>query len=232
MDKALVLKAEIRQGLGSKDAAKLRKKGQIPAVVYGHKKEPASIVLDAKSFREGLQRGHRLMEVEIGKKNETLLIKEVQYDYLGTDIIHVDLMRVDVTEMVRVTVPIELKGTAKGAAEGGMVESHTGNLEIECRVTQIPEKIVVSVKEMALGDAIHVKDIQLPEGVKLISSPELLVATCHLVAEVKTTEEIEAEMPAAPEVITAAKEEPEEGEAAATETKEPKEKKEKKEEKK
>jgi len=232
MDKALVLKAEIRQGLGSKDAAKLRKKGQIPAVVYGHKKEPASIVLDAKSFREGLQRGHRLMEVEIGKKNETLLIKEVQYDYLGTDIIHVDLMRVDVTEMVRVTVPIELKGTAKGAAEGGMVESHTGNLEIECRVTQIPEKIVVSVKEMALGDAIHVKDIQLPEGVKLISSPELLVATCHLVAEVKTTEEIEAEMPAAPEVITAVKEEPEEGEAAATETKEPKEKKEKKEEKK
>jgi large subunit ribosomal protein L25 len=232
MDKALVLKAEIRQGLGSKDAAKLRKKGQIPAVVYGHKEKPASIVLDAKSFREGLQHGHRLVEVEIDKKNETLLIKEVQYDYLGTDIIHVDLMRVDVTEMVRVTVPIELKGTAKGAAEGGMVESHTGNLEIECRVTQIPEKIVVSVKEMALGDAIHVKDIQLPEGVKLISSPELLVATCHLVAEVKTTEELEAEMPAAPEVITAAKEEPEEGEAAAAETKEPKEKKEKKEEKK
>ncbi len=232
MDKALVLKAEIRQGLGSKDAAKLRKKGQVPAVVYGHKKEPVSIVLDAKSFREGLQHGRRLIEVEIDKKKEALLIKEVQYDYLGTDIIHVDLMRVDVTEMVRVTVPIELKGTAKGAAEGGMVELHTGNLEIECRVTQIPEKIVVSVKEMALGDAIHVKDIQLPEGVKLISSPELLVATCHLVAEVKTTEEILAEAPAAPEVITAAKEEPEEGEEAAAEAKEPKEKKEKKEEKK
>jgi large subunit ribosomal protein L25 len=82
-----------------------------------------------------------------------------------------------------------------------------------------------------LGDAIHAKDVQLPEGVKLISSPELLVVTCHLVAEVKTTEELEAELPTAPEVITAAKEEPEEGEAAA-EAKEPKEKKEKKEEKK
>jgi large subunit ribosomal protein L25 len=89
---------------------------------------------------------------------------------------------------------------------------------------------MVSVKEMVLGDAIHAKDIQLPEGVKLISSPELLVATCHIVAEVKTTEELEAEMPAAPEVITAAKEEPEEGEAAA-ESKEPKEPKEKKEDK-
>ena len=82
-----------------------------------------------------------------------------------------------------------------------------------------------------MGDAIHAKDIQLPEGVKLISSPELLVATCHVVAEVKTTEELEAEMPAAPEVITAAKEEPEEGEEAAAETKEPKEPKEKKEDK-
>jgi large subunit ribosomal protein L25 len=229
MEKAQVLKAEIRKGLGTKDAAKLRKNGQIPAVVYGHKQEPVSIILNAKSFREGLDSGQRLMEIEINKKNETLLIKEVQYDYVGTDIIHVDLMRVDVTEMVRVTVPIALKGTAKGAAEGGMVETHTGNLEIECRVTQIPEQIVVSVKEMALGDAIHAKDIQLPEGVKLISSPELLVATCHIVAEVKTTEEVLAEAPAAPEVITAAKEEPEEGEAAAAE---PKEKKEKKEEKK
>jgi large subunit ribosomal protein L25 len=229
MEKAQVLKAEIRKGLGTKDAAKLRKNGQIPAVVYGHKQEPVSIILDAKSFREGLDSGHRLMEIEINKKNETLLIKEVQYDYVGTDIIHVDLMRVDVTEMVRVTVPIALKGTAKGAAEGGMVELITGNLEIECRVTQIPEQIVVSVKEMVLGDAIHAKDIQLPEGVKLVSSPELLVATCHIVAEVKTTEEVLAEAPAAPEVITAAKEEPEEGEAAAAE---PKEKKEKKEEKK
>ena len=240
MDKALVLKAEIRQGLGSKDAAKLRKKGQVPAVVYGHKKEPVSIALDAKSFTEGLHRGRRLVEVEIDKKNETMLVKDVQYDYLGTEVIHVDLMRVDVTEMVRVTIPIELKGTAKGAQEGGMVEVHTGNIEVECRVTQIPDRITVSVKEMVLGDAIHAKDLKLPEGVKLISSPELLLATCHIVAEVKTTEELEAEMPVAPEVITAAKEEPEEGEAAAEskepkepkESKEPKEKKEDKEKKK
>ncbi len=231
MDKAQVLKAEIRQGVGSKDAIKLRKKGQIPAVVYGHKQEPVTITLDAKSFSEGLRQGHRLVEVEIDKKNETLLIKAVQYDHVGTDIIHVDLMRVDVTELVRVTVPVETKGAAKGALEGGMVEVHTGKLEVECRVTQIPERIVISVKEMALGDAIHAKDIQLPDGVKLISSPELLVVTCHIVVEAKTTEELEAEMPTAPEVITAAKEEPEEGEAAA-EAKEPKEKKEKKEEKK
>jgi large subunit ribosomal protein L25 len=234
MDKGLVLKGEVRQNRGSKDSARLRKQGQIPAVVYGHKKEPVAISLDARSFAEELHHGRRLMNVELGKGQETMLVKEVQYDHLGREIIHVDLMRVDVTEMVRVTVPIELKGIAKGAQEGGMVEVHTSKVEVECRVTEIPGRIQVSVKEMVLGDALHAKDLQLPEGVKLISSPELLIATCHVVAETKTTEELEAAMPAAPEVITAAKEEPGEGEGVAEqkEAKEPKEKKEKKEEKK
>jgi large subunit ribosomal protein L25 len=231
MEKAQVLKAEVRQHRGSKDSARLRKQGQIPAIVYGHKQQPVSISLDKRSFIDELHRGHRLMEVQIADKHETVLVKDVQYDHLGKEIIHVDLMLVDVTEMVRVTVPIELKGTAKGTHEGGMVELHTGSVEVECLVTNIPERITVSIKEMVLGDSIHAKDIQLPEGVKLISPPELLMATCHEVAVVKTTEELEAEMPVAPEVITEVKEEPEEG-AEAAETKEAKEPKEKKEEKK
>jgi len=233
MEKAQKLKAEVRQHLGSKDSAGLRKQGRIPAVVYGHKKEPVAISLDARAFLEELHKGHRLMDIQVDAEAEKMLIKDVQYDHLGKDIIHVDFMRVDVTEMVSVTIPVELKGTAKGTHEGGMVEVHADQLEVECRVTEIPERITVSIKEMAIGDSLHAKDIQLPEGVKLISPPEMLLATCHVVAEVKTTEELEAEMPAAPEVITAAKEEQAEGEEAA-QAKEPKEKppKEKKEEKK
>jgi large subunit ribosomal protein L25 len=174
------------------------------------------------------------MNIQMGKEHEAMLVKEVQYDHLGKEIIHVDLMRVDVTEMVRVTVPIELKGTAKGTHEGGMVEVHTDHVEVECRVTEIPERILVSIKEMAIGDSLHAKDLQLPEGVKLVSPAELLLATCHVVAEVKTTEELEAEMPAAPEVITEVKREEEGAEAASEqkESKEPKEKKEDKEKKK
>jgi large subunit ribosomal protein L25 len=167
------------------------------------------------------------MDIQLADGPEKMLIKDVQYDHLGKEIIHVDFMRVDVTEMVRVAVPIELKGVAKGTHEGGMVEVHASKVEVECRVIEIPEKITVSIKEMAIGDALHAKDIQLPENVKLISPPEMLLATCHVVAEVKTTEELEAEMPAAPEVITAVKEEAEEGEAAP-EAKETKEKKEEK----
>lgn len=206
MEKALPLKAEIREHTGSKSAAKVRKQGRIPAIVYGHKKEPVAISLDVHNLVEGLHHGHRLMDVQIGKKRQKVIVKDLQYDYLGKDIIHVDLMRVDVTETVKVAVPIELKGTAKGAHEGGIITAHTDHLEIECRVTDIPETIVVSVKDMDVGDVLHAGDIELPEEVKLSSSPETLLATCSLVAAAKAVEEVEEEAPAAPEVIGEAKE--------------------------
>ena len=201
MGKALVLKAEVREHTGSKHAAKVRGDGRIPAIVYGHKQEPVAISLDAHNFVEGLHHGHRLMDVQIGRKKEKTLVKDLQYDYLGKDIIHVDLMRVDVTETVKVTVPIELKGTAKGTHESGIIEEHVDRLEVECKVADIPEMIVVWVKDVGVGDALHASDVELPEEVKLASSPETLVVTCHLVAAAKTAEQVEEEMPVAPEVI-------------------------------
>ncbi|MGD8499456.1 MAG: 50S ribosomal protein L25 [Phycisphaerales bacterium] len=212
MAKTLLLKAEIREHTGSKAVRKVREKGRIPAIVYGHNEEPVAISLDAHNFVEGLHHGHRLIDVQIGRKKEKMIVKELQYDYLGKDIIHADLMRVDVTETVKVTVPVELKGTAAGTHEGGIIEEHADHLEIECKVTDIPETIVVLVKDVHVGDAVHAGDIELPDGVKLVSSPETLLVTCHLVAAAKTTEEVEEEMPAAPEVIGEAKE-PEEGQA-------------------
>ena len=210
MEKSLLLKAEIREKTGSGQSERVRKEGRIPAVVYGHKEKPIAISLEAHSLVEGLHHGHRLMDVQIGKKTEKMLIKDIQYDYLSRDIIHVDLMRVDVTETVRVTVPIELKGTARGSHEGGVISEHTDYLEIECRVTEIPETIVVSVKEMGVGDTLHASDIRLPEGVKLISPPDTLLVTCSIVAAAKSTEELEEEVPAAPEVIGEVKEAEEE----------------------
>jgi len=210
MEETLVLKAQIREQTGSKHAAKVRLHGRIPAIVYGHKKEPVAVSIDEHQFVEGLHHGHRLMDVQIGRKKEKTIVKDVQYDYLGKDIIHVDLMRVDVTEEVKITVPIELKGTAKGTHEGGIITEHVDHLEIECKATDIPESVVVSVKEMDVGDNLHAGDIELPEGVKLVSDPQMLVAACSLVAAAKTTEEIEEEVPVAPEVIGEAKEAEEE----------------------
>lgn len=215
MAKTLVLKAEIRERTGSKDAVRLRRAGRIPVIVYGHKKEPVAISVNEHAFVEGLHQGNRLMDVQIGSKKEKTIVKDVQYDHLGKDIVHADLMRVDVREMVKVGVPIELKGTAKGTHEGGIIEEHVDHLEIECRVTDIPESIVVSVKEIGVGDALHAGDIELGKGIKLVSSPDTLLATCHLVAAAKTTEELEEEAPVAPEVITEAKPEGEGSEEEA-----------------
>lgn len=209
MEKALRLKAERREHTGSKSAARLREQGRIPAILYGHKQEPEAISLDAHDFAEGLHHGHRLMDVQIGRKSQKVLVKDLQYDYLGKDIVHADLVRVDVTEMVRVTVPIELKGTAQGTHEGGVISEHVDHLEIECQAANIPENIIVSVKEVGVGDTLHARDIELPEGIKLVSDPEMLLVTCSLVAAAKAAEEVEEEAPVAPEVIGEAKEEQE-----------------------
>jgi large subunit ribosomal protein L25 len=211
MDNSITLQAEIRDRAGSKAAAAVRKRGRIPAVVYGHKQTPVSISLDAHDFVEGLHHGHRLLDVAISDRTEKMLIKELQYDHLGRDIIHVDLIRVDVTEMITVTVSLELKGTAKGTADGGVVEAHADHLEIECLAVNIPESLVVSVKDLGVGESIHAGDVKLPDGVKLVTPAETIVATCRVLAVAKTTEELEAEAPAAPEVIRERKPEGEEG---------------------
>ncbi|MHC4114480.1 MAG: 50S ribosomal protein L25 [Planctomycetota bacterium] len=215
MAKKLLLKAEIREHVGTHRAAEVRRSGRIPAIVYGHKKEPVSISLDAHDFVEGLHHGHRVMDVQIGRKKETMVVKDMQYDCLGKNIIHADLMRVSAGETVKVTVPIELKGTAKGTTEGGIIEEHIDHLEIECKVTDIPETIVISVKDIGVGDAIHASDIELSDGLKLVSDPGVLLVTCHLVAAAKSTEEIEMEVPAAPEVIGEEKEAEESAEKEA-----------------
>jgi large subunit ribosomal protein L25 len=219
MEKALLLEARIREQTGSKSAEKLRREGRIPAVVYGHKKETVAISLDGRSLMEALHRSSRVLDIKVDNKPEKMIVKDIQYDYLCKDVIHLDLMRVDVSETIKIMVPIELKGPAKGTTEGGVITAHINRLEVECKVTDIPEVVVVSIKEMGIGDTIHAGDIKLPEGVKLVSNPALLIVTCSIIAEVKTTEEVEAETPVTPEVITEKKLEEGEGEEAAEEKK-------------
>ena len=202
MSETMVLKAEVRQDIGTKHAARLRKEGKLPMVVYGHGKETVSISLNSHEFTEGIHHGHRLFEVQIDGKPETLLIKELQYDHLGNDVIHADMVRVDLAEIVKVSVAIEQKGTSKGSHEGGIVDEVLSELEVECKVSDIPSVIEVSVKELGVGESIHAGDIELPAGVTLVTDPQAIVLGCHLVAAAKTTEELEEEMPVAPEVIT------------------------------
>ena len=202
MAETIVLKADGREDVGSKHAKKLRKQGRLPAIIYGHKQPPQAVSLDLHDFTEALHHGHRLFNVQLGRKKETLLVKDMQYDHLGKSVIHADLVRVDLTETIKVTVPIEQRGTSKGSHESGMIDEHLDHIEIECLVSDIPEVIPISVKEVGVGDSVYARDVILPEGAKLVTDPGALILHCHLIAKAKTTEELEEEMPAAPEVIT------------------------------
>ncbi len=206
MSDKMVLKAEIRESSGTSKTAALRKAGKMPAIVYGHKKGSVSIAVNAHDFVVAIHHGHRIFEIDLDGTVETLLIKDVQYDHLGRNMIHADLVRVNLEEIVTVSVPLELKGTPAGSHEGGIIDEHLDHLEIECTVATIPEKIVFSIKEVHVGDSVHAGDIELSAGMVLKTPADALILTCHLVAaavsaEDETVHEGE-EAPAEPEVIT------------------------------
>lgn len=213
MSDTLTLKAQLRPQAGSRVAARLRQQGQLPAIVYGHKKDPVSVTLTAHDFVEALHHGHRIFAVDIDGSKDTLLVKDLQYDHLGKSVIHADLMRVNLSERVRVEVAVELRGTAKGTHEGGIVEDVLSHIEIECKVSDIPDVVAVNIKELGLGESIHAAQIELPPDTRLITDSEAVVAVCHepriaAVEEVPEGEEVVegVEEAAEPEVITEKKE--------------------------
>ena len=162
-----------------------------------------------------LNHGAHLFDLALDGKSEKVLVKEVQFDHLGIEVIHVDFARVSLDEKVKVNVPVELKGTPKGEADGGVLQQIINSLEVECLVTEIPEVIRHLVSEMALNDVVHIRDLKLPEGVRVLQDGDLIVATVKEILEVVVAAPEEGA--AEPEVIGRKLAEGEEGEAAAGE---------------
>lgn len=202
-----------RERIGTRYAARLRKTGRLPAVIYGHGKDPVHVSLDSKELTALIHDNAHLLEVDLDSHAEPCLIKDVQWDYLGKDIIHVDLARVDLSETVEVEVAVELVGEAIGLKEEGAYLDHpVTEISIECRADSIPELIEVDVSQLGVDQAITVADLKLPEGVKCTMDEETIIAQVLIAEE-------EAEAPAAaesaePEVIGR---KAEEGEAEAEE---------------
>ncbi len=176
------LRGETRTATGTRAAQALRAIGKLPAVIYGHGEKPESITLEQHEVEVALAHGARTLEVQIGKKKKPYLIKEVQYDHLATTPIHLDLARVDLTELVRVRVGIELRGTPKGVADGGILDQVMADLEVECTVTAIPDTLHPLVTDLGLGDSLLVKDLELPEGVCALADAQDRVATVKVLA--------------------------------------------------
>src|SRR5437868_10972249 len=162
------LNAKVRGELGSRKNKKLRDAGFIPGVIYGHKEAVVPVTLPKKELVTHLHKGVHVFDVGLDGKSEKVLVKDVQYDHLGIEVLHVDFARVSLDEKVEVTVPLELRGTPKGEAEGGVLQQIISELEVECVVTEIPDRIIHNVSEMALNDVLHIKDLKIPAGVRVL----------------------------------------------------------------
>jgi len=200
---------------GKKACRRIRTTGWIPGIIYGHKQDPVPVVLPAHDLEQALRKGAHVLTIDLGGVREQVLVKDVQWDHLGSSMVHVDLARVDLHERVKVNVQVVLRGTPKGAAEGGVLEQVLSEMEVECVVTQIPESLRVNVAELGVGQALHIRDVPLPEGVVATGDPDTVVCVCRVLGEepapVAAVAEGEA-APIEPEVITRGKvEEEEEG---------------------
>lgn len=224
----IFLEAELREEKGSAKARELRNKGYLPSVVYSHGKDALSIKF-SKSALLKLVHQHHLESVIIKlkikddkkAKERPCLVKEIQYDPVSEDIMHLDFNEISLTEAIKVNVSIEVKGEAIGVKqEGGSLEHILWEVEVECLPTNIPKNIEIDVSALKMGEAIHVKDIVFPAGVKPLNDPEAIVL--HVAAPMKEEvpgEAVEGETKAEPEVIKEKKEVPAEGAAAADEAK-------------
>lgn len=202
------VEAEVRDRVGSRLAQRIRKDGRLPAVIYGHKQQPLHVSLDHRHVSDLLHRNTHLIEIVVGSQTpEPCLIKDVQWDHLGSAIVHLDLARVDLAEKVTVSVSLELVGDAVGLKEAHTILQRSVNeITIECRASDIPDKLQADISELNVGDTLTVAQLQLPAGITTTLGPETVVAMVSIVNVEPEEEEGVTADAIEPEVIGGAQE--------------------------
>jgi len=212
------LTATPRTGTGTGVARKLRSSGQVPAIIYGHHREPQPLALDARELEkllEHISAESTVIELNADGRKLRTLIREIQRHPFKRQILHVDFQELVAGEKITVRVPIVVTGTAAGVREGGILDHTMRELEIEVDPVNMPSHIEVDVSELTLGHSIHVGDLKLPAGVTVLDDPEAsIVVLSTPKVQVEETpaavEGAEAATPVEPEVIRKAKDEDEE----------------------
>ena len=225
MAKQVKLKAEPRTEIGRSAARRLKARGIVPAVVYGGKEKSQPLQVSSRDISRMLSHAsgeNILVELEIAgdKTARTAMVQEVQHSPVGGDVLHIDFHAISMDEEVEADVPLEPAGTANGVKNfGGLLEQSLRALTVSCVPRDLPDKLTVDVSNLNIGDSIHVRDIQLPNGVAAKVQPELTVFSvlAPTVEEEPVAPEAEAAA-AGPEVI---KEKKEEGEGATPATSAP-----------
>ena len=219
----IIVEAAPRSDRGKNEARRLRQTGQVPAVLYGGKAEAVAVTVNAKHVTAILrsESGHNtLFQVSLSGRRQPAILKDWQVDPLTGKLLHVDLMRVAMDVRMRVKVPVHTFGEPAGVKQqGGIFETVTREVEIECLPNEIPTEFRVDVSDLLIGKHLRAADLPIDSTkMKLLTDPDRVIA--HVVAlrveEEKPAEVVAAEAaaPAEPEVIKKGKKE-EEGEEGA-----------------
>ena len=168
------IEVKTRDAVGTSRVRKLRATGLVPAVLYGHGESNLNLAISKDVVSRVVRHGTKMLSLT-GAVQDTALLREVQWDAFGIDIIHVDLTRVSRDEAVEVTLPVELHGEAPGLGEGGQLQFVTHELHIRCPAGSIPEHLVVSLANLHLGQSVHANEVPLPEGATMVSPSSVVV---------------------------------------------------------
>jgi large subunit ribosomal protein L25 len=196
------LDATRRDRLGSRYTKRLRASGRLPAVIYGHGAAPASVSLDERETLAALRHGSHVLNVRLDGAAETCLIKDLQFGYLGDNVIHLDLARVNLDEVVTVKVSLHFTGAPEAAKKAGnIVTNDLQELMISCKVRDIPEDVRIDLSMVMKGDVLTVSELKLPAGVVAATGPDTIVCRVTQVTEEAAVGEAAAPAEgAAPEV--------------------------------
>ncbi|HYB75184.1 MAG TPA: 50S ribosomal protein L25 [Candidatus Sulfotelmatobacter sp.] len=204
------LEGVVRPGIGKGVAKRLRAAQQIPAIVYGGSGAPVPVAVKQKDLAALLVaqgRGNVIVHLSLaggdGGAARTVLLKEVQIDPVRGGVLHADFLEISLERKIKVEVPLELDGVPVGKAKGGLVEWHLREVAVECLPLAIPQAIRVDISALDLGDALHVRDLPVPEGVRVLGDGgRAVVAVTAPAAEEEAAPAVAEAAPAEPEVLT------------------------------
>ena len=176
------LTVELRTKTGKGISRQLRTSGLIPGVVYGKGIEAVSVTVNPRDLAEAIAgdggQNHLITLKGDAKLNGiTVIVSDLVRDALRGDMMHVDLHKIDMSEKVHVQVPLNMVGTAIGVKEGGLLDVVMHSLDVECLPAQIPGHIDVDVTELAVGHSIHVSELKIPAGLKVLADPKASVVS-------------------------------------------------------
>jgi large subunit ribosomal protein L25 len=219
MMEEVVLKANRRNVLG-KQVSAIRREGRLPAVIYGHHIEPIAIELDLKDASKSLTglAPSTLVTVEIdGGEPHKTLVREKQRNKITGTLLHIDFLAVSMKEKLRAQVYVEIVGVSPAVKDfNGVLVSGADEVGVECLPQDLPERIMVDISNLAkIGDGIYIRDLSVPEGVKILDDPDTMIAlvAAQAAEEVEVAPVVEEEvLSTEPEVIERGKKEEEEGE--------------------